>query len=247
MSTKMIEIQNLQKKFKNNIVLKDITEHVDKGQVICVIGPSGAGKSTFLRCLNCLEQPTSGKVFFEGNDLTKINDKQLNQLREKMGMVFQGFNLFPNMNVIENIKLAPMKVKNIPEKQAEETGMKLLEKVGLAEKAKQYPDQLSGGQKQRVAIARALAMDPEVMLFDEPTSALDPEMVDEVLTVMHDLADSGMTMVVVTHEMGFARQVANRVIFTADGEFLEDGTPDQIFDNPQHPRLKEFLDKVLNA
>ena len=199
MSTKMIEIQNLQKKFKNNIVLKDITEHVDKGQVICVIGPSGAGKSTFLRCLNCLEQPTSGKVFFEGNDLTKINDKQLNQLREKMGMVFQGFNLFPNMNVIENIKLAPMKVKNIPEKQAEETGMKLLEKVGLAEKAKQYPDQLSGGQKQRVAIARALAMDPEVMLFDEPTSALDPEMVDEVLTVMHDLADSGMTMVVVTH------------------------------------------------
>src|SRR5699024_3559080 len=173
---------------------------VDKGQVICVIGPSGAGKSTFLRCLNCLEQPTSGKVFFEGNDLTKINDKQLNQLREKMGMVFQGFNLFPNMNVIENIKLAPMKVKNIPEEQAEETGMKLLKKVGLAEKAKQYPDQLSGGQKQRVAIARALAMDPEVMLFDEPTSALDPEMVDEVLTVMHDLADSGMTMVVVTHE-----------------------------------------------
>ena len=217
MSTKMIEIQNLQKKFKNNIVLKDITEHVDKGQVICVIGPSGAGKSTFLRCLNCLEQPTSGKVFFEGNDLTKINDKQLNQLREKMGMVFQGFNLFPNMNVIENIKLAPMKVKNIPEKQAEETGMKLLEKVGLAEKAKQYPDQLSGGQKQRVAIARALAMDPEVMLFDEPTSALDPEMVDEVLTVMHDLADSGMTMVVVTHEMGFAHEVADQIWFMADG------------------------------
>lgn len=233
MSTKMIEIQNLQKKFKNNTVLKDITEHVDKGQVICVIGPSGAGKSTFLRCLNCLEQPTSGKVFFEGNDLTKINDKQLNQLREKMGMVFQGFNLFPNMNVIENIKLAPMKVKNIPEKQAEETGMKLLEKVGLAEKAKQYPDQLSGGQKQRVAIARALAMDPEVMLFDEPTSALDPEMVDEVLTVMHDLADSGMTMVVVTHEMGFAHEVADQIWFMADGYIQETGKPDEFLPTQQ--------------
>ena len=245
MSTKMIEIQNLQKKFKNNIVLKDITEHVDKGQVICVIGPSGAGKSTFLRCLNCLEQPTSGKVFFEGNDLTKINDKQLNQLREKMGMVFQGFNLFPNMNVIENIKLAPMKVKNIPEKQAEETGMKLLEKVGLAEKAKQYPDQLSGGQKQRVAIARALAMDPEVMLFDEPTSALDPEMVDEVLTVMHDLADSGMTMVVVTHEMGFAHEVADQIWFMADGYIQETGKPDEFFANPTSDRAKEFLKKIL--
>ncbi|WP_326515759.1 MULTISPECIES: amino acid ABC transporter ATP-binding protein [Limosilactobacillus] len=245
MSTKMIEIQNLQKKFKNNIVLKDITEHVDKGQVICVIGPSGAGKSTFLRCLNCLEQPTSGKVFFEGNDLTKINDKQLNQLREKMGMVFQGFNLFPNMNVIENIKLAPMKVKNIPEKQAEETGMKLLEKVGLAEKAKQYPDQLSGGQKQRVAIARALAMDPEVMLFDEPTSALDPEMVDEVLTVMHDLADSGMTMVVVTHEMGFAHEVADQIWFMADGYIQETGKPDEFFAHPISDRAKEFLKKIL--
>ena len=245
MSTKMIEIQNLQKKFKNNIVLKDITEHVDKGQVICVIGPSGAGKSTFLRCLNCLEQPTSGKVFFEGNDLTKINDKQLNQLREKMGMVFQGFNLFPNMNVIENIKLAPMKVKNIPEKQAEETGMKLLEKVGLAEKAKQYPDQLSGGQKQRVAIARALAMDPEVMLFDEPTSALDPEMVDEVLTVMHDLADSGMTMVVVTHEMGFAHEVADQIWFMADGYIQETGKPDEFFAHPTSDRSKEFLKKIL--
>ena len=245
MSTKMIEIQNLQKKFKNNIVLKDITEHVDKGQVICVIGPSGAGKSTFLRCLNCFEQPTSGKVFFEGNDLTKINDKQLNQLREKMGMVFQGFNLFPNMNVIENIKLAPMKVKNIPEKQAEETGMKLLEKVGLAEKAKQYPDQLSGGQKQRVAIARALAMDPEVMLFDEPTSALDPEMVDEVLTVMHDLADSGMTMVVVTHEMGFAHEVADQIWFMADGYIQETGKPDEFFAHPTSDRTKEFLKKIL--
>ena len=245
MPTKMIEIKNLQKKFKNNIVLKDITEHVDKGQVICVIGPSGAGKSTFLRCLNCLEQPTSGKVFFEGNDLTKINDKQLNQLREKMGMVFQGFNLFPNMNVIENIKLAPMKVKNIPEKQAEETGMKLLEKVGLAEKAKQYPDQLSGGQKQRVAIARALAMDPEVMLFDEPTSALDPEMVDEVLTVMHDLADSGMTMVVVTHEMGFAHEVADQIWFMADGYIQETGKPDEFFAHPTSDRAKEFLKKIL--
>ena len=247
MTEYILKTKQLTKKFKNNIVLKDITEHVDKGQVICVIGPSGAGKSTFLRCLNCLEQPTSGKVFFEGNDLTKINDKQLNQLREKMGMVFQGFNLFPNMNVIENIKLAPMKVKNIPEKQAEETGMKLLEKVGLAEKAKQYPDQLSGGQKQRVAIARALAMDPEVMLFDEPTSALDPEMVDEVLTVMHDLADSGMTMVVVTHEMGFAKEVADRVIFMADGVIAEEGTPDEVFNNPQNPRTQNFLKSILEA
>lgn len=201
MPTKMIEIKNLQKKFKNNIVLKDISEHVDKGQVICVIGPSGAGKSTFLRCLNALEQPTSGQVLFEGQNLIGLNDKKLDQLREKMGMVFQSFNLFPNMTVLKNITIAPVKVKNINEKEAAKTAMELLKKVGLSDKAQQYPDQLSGGQKQRVAIARALAMSPAVMLFDEPTSALDPEMVDEVLKVMRDLAESGMTMVVVTHEV----------------------------------------------
>jgi polar amino acid transport system ATP-binding protein len=245
MPNSLIEIQNLKKQYKDTVVLKNINETVNKGQVICVIGPSGAGKSTFLRCLNGLEHPTSGKVLFEGNDLTKITDKQLDKLREKMGMVFQGFNLFPNMNVIENIKLAPMKVKNIPEKEAEETGMKLLAKVGLAEKATQYPSQLSGGQKQRVAIARALAMDPEVMLFDEPTSALDPEMVDEVLNVMHDLADSGMTMVVVTHEMGFAHEVADQIWFMADGYIQETGKPNEFFANPTSDRAKEFLKKVL--
>ncbi|WP_269448421.1 amino acid ABC transporter ATP-binding protein [Limosilactobacillus fastidiosus] len=245
MPTKMIEVQNLQKKYKNNIVLKDITEHVDKGQVICVIGPSGAGKSTFLRCLNALEQPTNGKVLFEGQQLTGLNDKKLDQLREKMGMVFQGFNLFPNMNVIENIKLAPIKVKHIPEDEATATAMKLLTKVGLADKAQQYPTQLSGGQKQRVAIARALAMNPEVMLFDEPTSALDPEMVEEVLTVMHDLADSGMTMVVVTHEMGFAHEVADQIWFMANGYIQETGIPDEFFAHPKSERAKEFLKKIL--
>ncbi|HAB50115.1 MAG TPA: glutamine ABC transporter ATP-binding protein, partial [Lactobacillus sp.] len=204
---KMIEIKNLKKNYGKNEVLKDITETVDKGQVICVIGPSGSGKSTFLRCLNVLEKPTSGKIIFDGQDLAHISEKQLNVLREKMGMVFQGFNLFPNMSVLENIKLAPMKVKNVDEKTATERGKELLDKVGLLDKADQFPDSLSGGQKQRVAIARALAMDPEVILFDEPTSALDPEMVGEVLKVMQDLADSGMTMVVVTHEMGFAREV----------------------------------------
>lgn len=245
MTNNLIEVQNLKKQFKNNVVLKDINENVSKGQVICVIGPSGAGKSTFLRCLNGLEQPTSGKVLFEGSDLTKISDKQLDKLREKMGMVFQSFNLFPNMNVIENIKLAPMKVKNIPEAEAEKTALELLDKVGLKNKAKQYPTQLSGGQKQRVAIVRALAMDPEVMLFDEPTSALDPEMVDEVLNVMHDLADSGMTMVVVTHEMGFAHEVADQIWFMADGYIQETGKPDEFFKNPTSPRAKEFLKKIL--
>ena len=190
----MIEVQNLQKKFGDNLVLKDISESVEQGQVICVIGPSGSGKSTFLRCLNVLERPTGGKVIFEGKDLTHISEKELDSLREKMGMVFQGFNLFPNMSVLENIKLAPMKVKNVDEVQAEKTAKELLAKVGLADKANQFPDSLSGGQKQRVAIARALAMDPEVMLFDEPTSALDPEMVGEVLKVMRDLADSGITV-----------------------------------------------------
>lgn len=245
MSTKIIEVKKLQKKFKNNIVLKDITEHVDKGQVICVIGPSGAGKSTFLRCLNALEAPTSGQVLFEGQELTGMDDKQLDQIREKMGMVFQSFNLFPNMNVLKNIMIAPIKVKGIAEDQAKKTAIKLLDQVGLANKASQFPDQLSGGQKQRVAIARALAMDPQVMLFDEPTSALDPEMVDEVLKVMRDLAESGMTMVVVTHEMGFAREVADQIWFMADGYIQESGKPDEFFDHPTSPRAKEFLKKVL--
>lgn len=241
----MIEVNDLQKKFKNNIVLKKISEHVDKGQVICVIGPSGAGKSTFLRCLNGLEQLTSGQVLFEGQELVGLDDKALDQIRQKMGMVFQGFNLFPNMSVLKNIMIAPIKVKGIDTKQAEETAMKLLNQVGLADKANQYPDQLSGGQKQRVAIARALAMDPQVMLFDEPTSALDPEMVDEVLKVMRDLADSGMTMVVVTHEMGFAKEVADQIWFMADGYIQETGQPDEFFANPTSPRAQEFLKKIL--
>nr|WP_304653091.1 amino acid ABC transporter ATP-binding protein [uncultured Ligilactobacillus sp.] len=242
---KMIEIKNLKKNYGKNEVLKDITETVNKGQVICVIGPSGSGKSTFLRCLNVLEKPTSGKIIFDGQDLAHISEKQLNVLREKMGMVFQGFNLFPNMSVLENIKLAPMKVKNVDEKTAAERGKELLDKVGLLDKADQFPDSLSGGQKQRVAIARALAMDPEVILFDEPTSALDPEMVGEVLKVMQDLADSGMTMVVVTHEMGFAREVADEVWFMADGYVQEIGSPEEIFEHPKSARAKDFLAKVL--
>ena len=242
---KMIEIKNLKKNYGKNEVLKDITETVDKGQVICVIGPSGSGKSTFLRCLNVLEKPTSGKIIFFFFDLAHISEKQLNVLREKMGMVFQGFNLFPNMSVLENIKLAPMKVKNVDEKTATERGKELLDKVGLLDKADQFPDSLSGGQKQRVAIARALAMDPEVILFDEPTSALDPEMVGEVLKVMQDLADSGMTMVVVTHEMGFAREVADEVWFMADGYVQEIGSPEEIFEHPKSARAKDFLAKVL--
>lgn len=242
---KMIEIKNLKKNYGKNEVLTDITETVDKGQVICVIGPSGSGKSTFLRCLNVLEKPTSGKIIFDGQDLAHISEKQLNVLREKMGMVFQGFNLFPNMSVLENIKLAPMKVKNVDEKTATERGKELLDKVGLLDKADQFPDSLSGGQKQRVAIARALAMDPEVILFDEPTSALDPEMVGEVLKVMQDLADSGMTMVVVTHEMGFAREVADEVWFMADGYVQEIGSPEEIFEHPKSARAKDFLAKVL--
>ena len=241
----MIEVNNLQKKFKDNIVLKDISEHVDQGQVICVIGPSGAGKSTFLRCLNGLEQPTSGQVLFEGQELVGLDDKALDQIRQKMGMVFQGFNLFPNMSVLKNIMIAPIKVKGIDEEQAKTTAMNLLKQVGLADKAEQYPDQLSGGQKQRVAIARALAMDPQVMLFDEPTSALDPEMVDEVLKVMRDLADSGMTMVVVTHEMGFANDVADQMWFMADGYIQETGKPDDFFAHPTSPRAQEFLKKIL--
>ena len=245
MPTKMIEIQHLKKEFNGAEVLKDISEEVDQGQVICVIGPSGAGKSTFLRCLNVLEKPTSGKVLFEGKDLTDISDKELDELREKMGMVFQGFNLFPNMTVIDNIKIAPIKVKGISDEEATKTAKELLTKVGLADKADVFPDSLSGGQKQRVAIARSLAMDPEVMLFDEPTSALDPEMVDEVLNVMQGLADSGMTMVVVTHEMGFAKEVADQIWFMADGYIQETGAPDEFFSHPTSDRAKEFLKKVL--
>lgn len=245
MPTNIIKIENLQKKFKDNLILKDISGEVNQGQVICLIGPSGAGKSTFLRCLNGLEEPTAGKVFFEGKQLTGLNDKELDKLREKMGMVFQGFNLFPNMTVLKNIMIAPIKVKGIEENTAKKTALELLKKVGLADKADQYPDQLSGGQRQRVAIARALAMNPEVMLFDEPTSALDPEMVDEVLKVMKDLADSGMTMVVVTHEMGFAHEVANQIWFMADGYIQEKAAPDKFFSNPETPRAKDFLKKIL--
>jgi ABC-type polar amino acid transport system ATPase subunit len=245
MSTKIIEVKNLQKKFKDNVVLKDITEHVDKGQVICVIGPSGAGKSTFLRCLNALEQPSSGQVLFEGQNLVGLNDKKLDQIRQRLGMVFQSFNLFPNMTVLKNIMIAPIKVKGTSEEAAKQTAMKLLAQVGLANKADQYPDQLSGGQKQRVAIARALAMNPEVMLFDEPTSALDPEMVEEVLKVMRDLAESGMTMVVVTHEMGFAKEVADQIWFMADGYIQESAQPDEFFAHPTSPRAQEFLKKIL--
>ncbi|WP_427859821.1 amino acid ABC transporter ATP-binding protein [Liquorilactobacillus sicerae] len=242
----MIEVKHLKKTFGDNLVLKDITESVKNGQVICVIGPSGSGKSTFLRCLNVLEQPTDGKVLFEGNDLTGISDEKLNQLRQKMGMVFQSFNLFPNLTVLENIELAPLKVKKFQSTAAKAKAMDLLTQVGLAEKANQYPQSLSGGQQQRVAIARALAMSPEVMLFDEPTSALDPEMVGEVLKVMRDLAESGMTMVVVTHEMGFAKEVADQIWFMADGYIQEKGTPADFFAHPQTDRAKDFLSKILS-
>jgi arginine/lysine/histidine transport system ATP-binding protein len=241
----IVEVKNLKKVYGKNEVLKDISEKVEQGQVICVIGPSGSGKSTFLRCLNVLEKPTAGKVIFEGSELTNISDKELNVLREKMGMVFQSFNLFPNMTVLENIKLAPMKVKGVSETEAETTAKELLAKVGLADKASQFPQSLSGGQQQRVAIARALAMNPEVMLFDEPTSALDPEMVGEVLKVMRDLADSGMTMIVVTHEMGFAKEVADQVWSMADGYIQEVASPDEFFSNPKSERAKDFLNKIL--
>ena len=241
----LIEIKHISKKFGDLTVLKDISLKVKEKEVVVIIGPSGSGKSTLLRCINGLETPTSGAIFFDGLEVN--GEKNINYVRTEVGMVFQRFNLFPHMTVLQNLMLAPMKVRKISSDEAKERGMLLLKKVGLADKADYKPAQLSGGQQQRVAIARALAMKPKALLFDEPTSALDPEMVHEVLDVMKEVAEEGMTMVVVTHEMGFARQVANRVIFTADGEFLEDGTPDQIFDNPQHPRLKEFLDKILNA
>lgn len=241
----MIKVENLHKKFNQLEVLKGIDVNVEKGEIIAIIGPSGSGKSTFLRCINRLEEPTYGKIFIDGeNILDKKTD--INKIREKVGMVFQHFNLFPHKTVMENIILAPMKLKGYTKEQAETKSLELLQKVGLVEKKDTYPNKLSGGQKQRIAIARALAMEPEVMLFDEPTSALDPEMIKEVLDVMIDLAKEGMTMLIVTHEMGFAKNVASRILFMNDGIILEDETPEEFFNNPKHSRTKEFLYKVLN-
>ncbi|NME83095.1 amino acid ABC transporter ATP-binding protein [Clostridium sp. SM-530-WT-3G] len=240
----MIYVKDLYKSFGDKEILKGIDEHIAKGEVVVVIGPSGSGKSTFLRCLNLLETPTSGTIEFEGKDITS-KSINIDKIREKMGMVFQQFNLFPHKTVCENICMAPIKVKGISKEQAKETAKDLLKKVGLLDKIDAYPSSLSGGQKQRIAIARALAMQPDVMLFDEPTSALDPEMVGEVLNVMKDLAKEGMTMVVVTHEMGFAREVGDRILFMDQGKILEEGTPEEVFQNPKNPRTKDFLSKVL--
>ncbi len=241
----MIKVNHLKKSFGKNEVLSDINEEIQKGEVVVVIGPSGSGKSTFLRCLNMLEKPSDGEIVFEGTSLTGLKEQELNQLRQKMGMVFQQFNLFPHKTALENVTIAPIKVKEVPEWEAQQDGTRILEQVGLADKVDAYPSSLSGGQQQRVAIARALAMNPDVMLFDEPTSALDPEMVGEVLKVMKDLANSGMTMVVVTHEMGFAKEVADRVIFMDGGYVVEQGVPEDIFTHPQHERTQDFLAKVL--
>ena len=240
----MIDVKHLSKSFGDHLVLDDISEHVSPGENVVIIGPSGSGKSTFLRCLNLLEQPTAGTITFAGTEITdpKVN---IDAMRRQMGMVFQHFNLFPHKTILENMILAPVEVKKIPAEQAKAKAMQLLERVGLADRADAYPIQLSGGQKQRIAIVRALCMEPDVMLFDEPTSALDPEMVGEVLDVMKELANEGMTMVVVTHEMGFAREVGNRVLFMADGKLVEEGTPEDIFENPQSERLQDFLSKVL--
>lgn len=243
--TALIEVNGLKKSFGKNQVLNGIDTQIQRGEVVVVIGPSGSGKSTFLRCLNLLEKPTGGRVVFEGKDITdKNNDIYL--MREKMGMVFQNFNLFPNLTVMQNITLAPLKVKKQTKSEAEAYGEHLLVKVGLQEKATAYPQSLSGGQKQRIAIARALAMQPDVMLFDEPTSALDPEMVGEVLAVMQELAKEGMTMVIVTHEMGFAKEVGNRILFMDEGIIMEEGTPEEVFNQPQNPRTIDFLSKVLH-
>lgn len=240
----LIQVQNLGKSFGNIEVLKDITVDIYKGDVVFVVGPSGSGKSTFLRCLNRLEEPTKGHIYFEGTDITDPKT-DIDKHRQKMGMVFQQFNLFPHMDIMKNLTLAPMKLQGKSRQEAEAEAMRLLERVGLADRAHAYPSQLSGGQKQRIAIVRALCMKPDVMLFDEPTSALDPEMVGEVLNVMRDLAAEKMTMVVVTHEMGFAREVATRVMFMDGGYFMEEAAPEEFFSNPKNERLKSFLSKVL--
>ena len=241
----MINIENLSKNFGNLKVLKNISTTINKGEVISIIGPSGSGKSTFLRCINKLEEPTEGHIYIDGMDLMDKNT-DINKIRERVGMVFQHFNLFPNMTVLENLTLSPIMVKKESKEEAEKYALYLLEKVGLSDKANSYPTQLSGGQKQRIAIARALAMKPEVILFDEPTSALDPEMIKEVLDVMRDLAKEGMTMLIVTHEMGFARNVGNRILFMDNGEIIEDCSPKDFFENPTNERIKDFLNKVLN-
>ena len=240
----MIIVKDLHKTFENNHVLKGVSYHVHQGEKIVIVGPSGSGKSTFLRCLNLLEIPTGGTIRLDGTDITDPKN-DINLYRQRMGMVFQHFNLFPHMTILKNMTLAPVKLLHRSQAEAEKKAMELLARVGLADRANSYPSQLSGGQKQRVAIVRALMMEPEVMLFDEPTSALDPEMVGEVLEVMRDLAKDGMTMVVVTHEMGFAKEVANHVMFMADGKLLEEGSPEEIFSHPRNPRLQDFLAKVL--
>ena len=240
----MIKVTGLKKHFGDLEVLKGIDQHIKQGEKVVIIGPSGSGKSTFLRCLNLLEVPTEGEILIEGESIT-ASKTNVNKIREKMGMVFQQFNLFPHLTVIDNITLAPIKVKKMQKTEAEKLARELLGKVGLLDKAEAYPAQLSGGQQQRIAIARALAMQPDIMLFDEPTSALDPEMVGEVLAVMKDLADAGMTMVVVTHEMGFAREVGSRVLFMDGGYVIEEGTPEEVFNNPQNDRTKGFLSKIL--
>ena len=243
--TTILETQQLTKSFGNNQILKGIDSKIEKGEVIVVIGPSGSGKSSYLRCLNSLETPTSGTVSFEGQVVNQLSEEQLDKIREKMGMVFQSFNLFANYSVLQNLNLAPMNVQGISEAEATQKSQALLAQVGLADKADAQPTSLSGGQQQRVAIARALAMNPDVMLFDEPTSALDPEMVGEVLNVIKDLAQTGMTMVIVTHEMGFAKNVADQVWFMDQGQLIEKGTPEQVFDHPQEARTKDFLSKIL--
>lgn len=241
----MINITNLHKNFGDLEVLKNISTEIKKGEIISIIGPSGSGKSTFLRCINKLEEPSSGHIYIDGMDLMDKNT-DINKVRERVGMVFQHFNLFPNMTVLDNLTLSPIMVKKESKEEAEKYALSLLEKVGLSDKANSYPTQLSGGQKQRIAIARALAMKPEVILFDEPTSALDPEMIKEVLDVMRDLAKEGMTMLIVTHEMGFARNVGNRILFMDNGEIIEDCSPKDFFENPTNERIKDFLNKVLN-
>jgi len=241
----VINVENLSKNFGDLKVLKNISTTVNKGEVISIIGPSGSGKSTFLRCINKLEEPTEGHIYIDGMDLMDKNT-DINKIRERVGMVFQHFNLFPNMTVLENLTLSPTMVKKESKEEAEKYALYLLEKVGLSDKANSYPTQLSGGQKQRIAIARALAMKPEVILFDEPTSALDPEMIKEVLDVMRDLAKEGMTMLIVTHEMGFAKNVGNRILFMDNGEIIEDCSPKDFFENPTNERIKDFLNKVLN-